>query len=55
LCFPGAAAAVDHVAFAYDALDEVLARLDKLNLRYTRPKHVPGTGIRECFLKDRTA
>jgi catechol 2,3-dioxygenase-like lactoylglutathione lyase family enzyme len=48
----GAAAAVDHVAFAYDALDEALARLDRLNLRHTRPKLVPGTGIRQCFLKD---
>ena len=47
-----AAPAVDHVAFAYDALDEALKRLDRLNLRYTRPKPVPGTEIRQCFLKD---
>jgi catechol 2,3-dioxygenase-like lactoylglutathione lyase family enzyme len=48
----GAAAAVDHVAFAYDALDQALARLDRLNMRYTPPKHVPGTSIRQCFVKD---
>jgi catechol 2,3-dioxygenase-like lactoylglutathione lyase family enzyme len=48
----GAAAAVDHVAFAYDALDEALARLNGLNLRYTPPKLVPGTPIRQCFVKD---
>jgi catechol 2,3-dioxygenase-like lactoylglutathione lyase family enzyme len=47
-----AAPAVDHVAFAYDALDEALARLDGLNLRYTSPKLVPGTGIRQCFVTD---
>lgn len=47
-----AAPAVDHVAFAYDALDEALKRLDHLNLRYTKPKLVPGTEIRQCFLKD---
>ena len=49
---PAGAAAVDHVAFAYDALDEALARLDRLNLRYTPPKPVPGTRIRQCFVKD---
>ncbi len=48
----GASAAVDPVAFAYDALDEALARLDRLKLRYTPPKHVPGTAIRQCFVKD---
>ncbi|HKN30854.1 MAG TPA: VOC family protein [Roseiarcus sp.] len=47
-----ATAAVDHVAFAYDALDEALARLDRLKLRYTPPKPVPGTAIRQCFVKD---
>jgi catechol 2,3-dioxygenase-like lactoylglutathione lyase family enzyme len=47
-----AAPAVDHVAFAYDALDEALARLDRMNLRYTRPTLVPGTQIRQCFVKD---
>jgi len=47
-----AAPAVDHVAFAYDALDEALARLDRLNLRYTSPKYVPGTEIRQCFVTD---
>jgi catechol 2,3-dioxygenase-like lactoylglutathione lyase family enzyme len=45
-------AAVDHIAFAYDSLDETLARLDRLNLHYTRPKPVPGTAIRQCFAKD---
>jgi catechol 2,3-dioxygenase-like lactoylglutathione lyase family enzyme len=43
---------VDHVAFAVDALDPVLARLDALNLRTTPPRPVPGTDIRQCFLKD---
>jgi catechol 2,3-dioxygenase-like lactoylglutathione lyase family enzyme len=47
-----ATAAVDHVAFAYDALDEALARLDRLNLTYSRPRLVPGTAIRQCFTKD---
>lgn len=44
--------ALDHVAFAYDALDPILERLDKLSLRATPPKTVPGTVIRQCFLKD---
>jgi catechol 2,3-dioxygenase-like lactoylglutathione lyase family enzyme len=43
---------VDHVAFAFDALDPVLANLDRLNLRYTRPRLVPGTEIRQCFTED---
>ena len=43
---------VDHVAFAFDRLDPVLARLDAMNLRPTPPKLVPGTEIRQCFLKD---
>lgn len=47
-----AASAVDHVAFAYDALDEALARLDTLNIPYSRPKFVPETGIRQCFVTD---
>jgi catechol 2,3-dioxygenase-like lactoylglutathione lyase family enzyme len=47
-----AAPAVDHLAFAYDALDEALARLDRLNIDYTRPKLVPGTEIRQCFVTD---
>ncbi len=47
-----ASPAVDHIAFAYESLDEALARLDRLDLRYTRPKLVPGTEIRQCFVKD---
>lgn len=47
-----AAPAVNHVAFAYDALDEALARLDRLSIPYSRPKHVPGTDIRQCFVTD---
>jgi len=47
-----AGAAVDHVAFAYDALDAVLARVDKLGIRHAPPQRVPGTEIRQCFLKD---
>jgi catechol 2,3-dioxygenase-like lactoylglutathione lyase family enzyme len=35
-----------------NALDPALARLDRLGLRYTRPKPVPGTDIRQCFLRD---
>jgi len=46
------APSVDHVAFAYDALDEALARLDRMNVPYTLPKHVPGSKIRQCFVKD---
>ena len=48
----GASPAVDHVAFAFDALDEALSRLDRLNLSHTQPTPVPGTKIRQCFLKD---
>ena len=44
--------ALDHVAFAYDALDPVLERLDRLGLLPTPPTLVPGTAIRQCFLKD---
>ena len=44
--------AIDHVAFAFDELDPALARLDRLNLPYTSPRLVPGTGIRQCFTKD---
>ncbi len=46
---------VSHVAFAFDALDPVIARLDRLNLRCTPPKPVPGTGIRQCFLQNALA
>jgi catechol 2,3-dioxygenase-like lactoylglutathione lyase family enzyme len=44
--------AFDHVAFAFDALDPVLARLDGLKLGYSRPSPVPGTALRQCFLLD---
>jgi catechol 2,3-dioxygenase-like lactoylglutathione lyase family enzyme len=47
-----ARAALDHVAFAYDALDPVLERLHGLGLRATPPTTVPGTAIRQCFVKD---
>ena len=43
---------VDHVAFAYDALDPALRRLDALGLSYTTPRFVPGTEIRQSFTKD---
>ena len=33
--------AIDHVAFAFDALDPALARLDRLNLSYTSPGSFP--------------
>jgi hypothetical protein len=44
--------ALDHVAFAFDALDPVLTRLDRLKLPYSHPKLVPGTAIRQCFVTD---
>ncbi len=44
--------AVDHVAFAFDALDPVLARLDRLKIGYSAPRLVPGTELRQCFVKD---
>lgn len=44
--------AVSHVAFAFEALDPILARLDRLKLTYSTPKHVPGTDIRQCFIQD---
>ena len=48
----GGRPALDHVAFAYDALDPVLERLRRLGLRATPRTTVPGTAIRQCFLKD---
>ena len=45
-------ATLDHVAFAYDALDPILTRLGELGLSHTAPKRVPGTDIRQCFLRD---
>lgn len=44
--------AVSHVAFAYEALDPILARLDRLKLSCSQPKLVPGTEIRQCFVRD---
>ena len=46
------AAALDHVAFAYDDLDAALARLRSLGLEHSPPKPVPGTEIRQCFTRD---
>jgi catechol 2,3-dioxygenase-like lactoylglutathione lyase family enzyme len=44
--------AMDHVAFAVDRLDDVLSRLDRLGVGYSRPKAIPGSDIRQCFAKD---
>lgn len=44
--------AVSHVAFAYETLDPILARLDRLKLSYSQPTPVPGTDIRQCFIRD---
>jgi len=44
--------AFDHVAFAFDALDPVLARLDRLKIPYRGLKAVPGSAIRQCFILD---
>ena len=44
--------ALDHVAFAFDALDPILARLDRLKIPYHGLKPVPGSEIRQCFVKD---
>ena len=44
--------AMDHVAFSLDRLDDVLGRLDRLGVAYSRPKPIPGSDIRQCFTKD---
>jgi catechol 2,3-dioxygenase-like lactoylglutathione lyase family enzyme len=44
--------AMDHVAFALDRLDDVLNRLDRLGIPYSRPKPIPGSDVRQCFVKD---
>jgi catechol 2,3-dioxygenase-like lactoylglutathione lyase family enzyme len=44
--------ALDHVAFAVDRLDDVLSRLDRLGIRYAGLHNVPGSDIRQCFVKD---
>jgi len=44
--------AFDHVAFAFDALDPVLARLDRLKIPYGGLKAVPGSDLRQCFVID---
>jgi len=44
--------AVDHVAFAFDKLDPVIARLDRLKIRYDGLRPIPGSGLRQCFVKD---
>jgi catechol 2,3-dioxygenase-like lactoylglutathione lyase family enzyme len=44
--------AVDHFAFGFDAIDPVLDRLAKLKLQHSTPQFVPGTEIRQFFLKD---
>jgi catechol 2,3-dioxygenase-like lactoylglutathione lyase family enzyme len=44
--------AMDHVAFAVERLDDTLGRLDRLGIRYSGLRHVPGSEIRQCFVKD---
>ena len=44
--------AFDHVAFSVDALDDVLARLDSLNVRYYGLRPIPNSTLRQCFVKD---
>ena len=44
--------AMDHVAFAVDRLDDALSRLDRLGVRYSGLRAIPGSPIRQCFLKD---
>ena len=44
--------AMDHVAFAVDRLDEVLGRLDRLGVAYAGLRPIPGSDIRQCFVKD---
>jgi catechol 2,3-dioxygenase-like lactoylglutathione lyase family enzyme len=44
--------AMDHVAFAVDRLDDVLSRLDRLGVPYAGLRPIPGSDIRQCFVKD---
>ncbi len=44
--------AFDHVAFSVDALDDVLARLDSLNVRYHGLVRIPNSTLRQCFVRD---
>jgi catechol 2,3-dioxygenase-like lactoylglutathione lyase family enzyme len=46
---PGAAGAVDHVAFRYDDLSAQLAHLAALGYPAT-PRRVPGTDIHQAFI-----
>ena len=48
----GAAAGVDHIAFACEDLDGSLKRLDRLGVPYSPPRRQPATGIRQSFLAD---
>jgi catechol 2,3-dioxygenase-like lactoylglutathione lyase family enzyme len=43
---------VDHFAFEVGALDEAISRLDHLGIAYSGPKYLPGTKMRQCFLRD---
>ena len=44
--------AFDHVAFSFDALDPILARLDRLKIPYRGLNAVPGSNVRQCFVLD---
>ena len=44
--------AMAHVAFVVDRLDDALSRLDRLGIDYVKPRHVPGSQVRQCFVND---
>ncbi len=44
--------AMDHVAFVVDRLDDALSRLDRLGIGYVKPRAIPGSQVRQCFVKD---
>jgi catechol 2,3-dioxygenase-like lactoylglutathione lyase family enzyme len=48
----GGGGAFNHVAFAVDALDPAIARLDRLKVPYRGPGYLPGSAIRQCFFTD---
>ena len=44
--------AMDHVAFVVDRLDDALRRLDRLGIDYVKPRAIPGSQVRQCFVED---
>lgn len=50
---PGAqTGAFDHVAFSVDDLDAVLARMHASGIRTYGLRAIPGSRMRQCFMKD---